>query len=297
MLVMLATLTSSGCTHIYFLALNGSAGKASATTVHPVPGQSLAMDIYQPAASAERAPVLVFFYGGRWQGGNRQDYAFVGKRLAAQGVVVMIPDYRLYPEVRFPTFVEDAAAAAAWAKKHAAEYGGDPDRVFLAGHSAGAHMVALLGTDARYFEAMNLKPRDFAGIIGMAGPYDFLPLTDDDLVDIFSDDPATQQASQPVNFADGDEPPFLLLHGGGDLLVWPLNSEHLKARLEAAGSPVRYVEYPGVGHIRILAAMRYAGLAPAQHDILQFVSGKRGAAEQSVSSISEGRSSTVQASE
>ncbi|MBD8527160.1 alpha/beta hydrolase [Pseudomarimonas arenosa] len=266
-----AVLFATGCTHLYFLALNGRADAQEVSTVQPIEGLPLGMDIYRPASTDTPAPVLVFFYGGRWQDGNREDYAFVGRRLAARGLLVMVPDYRLYPEVRFPAFVEDAAAIAAWAKANAARFGGDPNQIHLAGHSAGAHMVALVGTDARYLAAHDLKPSDLAGVIGLAGPYDFLPLTDDDLIDIFGDEPQAQQASQPVNFADGDEPPFLLLHGGSDLLVWPLNSEHLKAKLEAAGSPVRYIEYPGVGHIRILASLRYPGLAPTQQDILQFI--------------------------
>ena len=152
-------------------------------------------------------------------------------------------------------------------------------------------MVALLGTDARYLAAEGLRPTDFAGVIGLAGPYDFLPLTDDDLVDIFGSDGEQQRQSQPVNFANGDEPPFLLLHGAGDLLVWPRNSQHLKARLEAAGSPVQYIEYRGVGHIRILASLRYPGLAPTQDDILQFIS------QQSADRMAhEGAGSTTQGS-
>ena len=262
----------AGCTRLYFRTLNGGAPPLAPSTVQPIAGQPLRMDIYQPPQTTRPSAVLVFFYGGRWQSGSREQYAFVGRQLAAQGVLVMVPDYRLFPEVRFPEFVEDAAAIAAWVKRHAADYGGDPQRIFLSGHSAGAHMVALLGTDARYLAAEALKPTDFAGVIGLAGPYDFLPLTDDDLVEIFSSDSEQQRLSQPVNFADGDEPPFLLLHGAGDLLVWPRNSQHLKARLEAAGSPVQYNEYRGIGHIRILASLRYPGLAPTQDDILQFIS-------------------------
>lgn len=288
--VLTLCLLTSGCTHLYFLALNGNAGKTQPSSMQPLRGSALGVDIY-PAANGDRAaPVLIFFYGGRWQDGKREDYAFVGRKLAAEGLLVMVPDYRLYPEVRFPAFVEDAAAMAAWAKAHAAEFGGDPNRIFLAGHSAGAHMVALLGTDARYFAAHGLQPRDFAGVIGLAGPYDFLPLTDDDLVDIFGSDPARQRESQPVNFADGDEPPFLLLHGGSDLLVWPRNSQHLQARLQAAGSAVSYIEYPGVGHIRILASLRYPGLAPTQQDMLSFIADQTHAASNSAASDSAERS-------
>jgi acetyl esterase/lipase len=186
-------------------------------------------------------------------------------------VLAILPDYRLYPQVRFPAFVEDAAAAVAWARKHAAEFGGDPQRIFLAGHSAGAHMIALLGTDARYLAPHGLHPRDLRGVIGIAGPYDFLPLTADDLIDMFSSDPALQAQSQPVNFVDGDEPPFLLLHGDSDLLVWNRNSERLKARFDAIGGRAEHRVYPGVGHIRILASLRYPALAPTREHLLDFI--------------------------
>lgn len=265
----LCLLPLAGCTTLYFNALNAGTPVPAPITVQPVAGQALGMDIYRTTTA--KAPVVVFFYGGRWQRGARGEYGFVGERLAAEGVVAMLPDYRLYPQVRFPAFVEDAAAAVAWARQHAAEYGGDPERVFVAGHSAGAHMAALIGSDATYLAPHGLKPRDLAGVIGLAGPYDFLPLEDDDLIDMFGTDPAEQARSQPVNFIDGDEPPFLLLHGDADLLVWLRNSEHLKARFEAIGGQAELKPYRGIGHVRILAALRYPRLAPARADLLQFV--------------------------
>lgn len=267
----LCGLCASGCSTLYFQTLNAGTPVGGPEQVRPVPGQALAMDIYR--SQRPRAPVVVFLYGGRWQDGSRQQYGFVGERLAAEGVLAMVPDYRHYPEVRFPAFVEDAAAAVAWAKRHAREFGGDPERVFVAGHSAGAHIAALLGTDARYLGVHGLRPRDLAGVIGLAGPYDFLPLEDADLVEIFGTDPQAQAQSQPVNFVDGDEPPFLLLHGESDLLVWLANSQHLKQRFDEAGQQATLRSYAGIGHIRILAALRYPALATVRADLLDFVNG------------------------
>ena len=268
LILMLPWLT--GCVSGYFAALNRGSPPEPPRSLQFLPQQEVALDVFPGAGDGPR-PTLVFFYGGRWQDGRRQDYAFVGEQLAAAGITTVVADYRLYPEVRFPTFVEDAAAAVAWARRNAARINGREDALFVAGHSAGAHIVALLGSDPRYLAAHGMKPRDLAGVIGIAGPYDFLPLRADDLIDIFSDDPQKQASSQPVNHVDGDEPPFLLLHGASDLLVWARNSERLKARFEAIGAPVELKVYPGVGHIRILGSLRYPLLAPTRQDLIDFV--------------------------
>ncbi len=259
-----------GCVSTYFAVLNRGEAPEQTRSLSFLPGADIGLDVY-PVAGAGKAPVLVFFYGGRWQGGERADYAFVGEQLAEAGIVTVVADYRLYPEVRFPTFVEDAAAAVAWARDNAARFGGNADSLFVAGHSAGAHIAALIGTDPRYLAAHQLRPADLAGVIGIAGPYDFLPLRADDLIDIFGTDPAQQAASQPVNHVDGDEPPFLLLHGESDLLVWTLNSRRLKARFDAIDGKAELRTYPGVGHVRILGSLRYALLAPTREDLIAFV--------------------------
>jgi acetyl esterase/lipase len=183
----------------------------------------------------------------------------------------MVVDYRHGPAVPFPAFVEDVAAAVRWTRDHARDYGGDPAKIFLAGHSAGAHIAALVAADARYLRAVGLAPRELAGVIGIAGPYDFAPITDPDLRRIFGDTPAQWAASQPIEFVDGDEPPFLLLHGDDDKTVWPRNSERLAAKLRAAGVAVDYRTYPGLGHVRILSAFRFPSLAPTLDDTAAFV--------------------------
>jgi len=135
------------------------------------------LDAYLPAAGASRAPVVLFFYGGAWRSGDRADYLFVGEALASRGIVALVADYRLYPEVRFPAFVADAALAAAWAVTHAAQFGADPGRLFVMGHSAGAYNAAMIALDRSYLAAADADPAAIRGLIGLAGPYDFLPLS------------------------------------------------------------------------------------------------------------------------
>jgi acetyl esterase/lipase len=164
----------------------------------------------------------------------------------------------------------DTARAVAWARDNAGRLGGDPTRVFVMGHSAGAHIVALLATDARYLASVGLSPKDLAGVVAVSGPYDFLPLTDPELWEVFGEE-ADWPQSQPVNFADGDEPPFLLLHGTDDRIVWARNSERLQAKLQAAGSSARYVPVAGSGHIGILLSLRREAPSPALAETLRFL--------------------------
>jgi acetyl esterase/lipase len=277
-----AAVALAGCESTFFSLLNAGPTPDGVVVernqAYEETGEQL--DVYRPDTGAA-APIVVFFYGGRWQGGSRREYSFVGKALASRGIVAVLPDYREYPAVRFPVFVEDAARAVAWARAHAAANGGDPRRLFVAGHSAGAHIAALIGTDARYLSAVGLAPRDLAGVIAIAGPHDFLPITDADIAEIFGP-PERYPQSQPINFVDGDEPPFLLLHGRDDDLVRPRESESLAAKLQAAGVPCELRIYPDVGHIRILAAMdlSYRRLAPTLDDVAGFVARTRAGATQ-----------------
>jgi len=235
-------------------------------------GERRSLDVYRPR-NAYGAALCVFYYGGGWEGGSKESYTFVAAALAARGIVTVVPDYRVYPEVRFPEFLADAAQAARWAKDHAIELGADPDRIVLAGHSAGAHIAAMLTLDPQWLDAVGLEPRrNLAGLVGIAGPYDFLPLQSRTLKSIFG--PAEQLArTQPINFVKGGEPPTLLLAGGLDLSVDPRNSERLAARLEAAGSEVTAIEYPWIGHALVLGAvarpLRF--FAPTLRDTSDFI--------------------------
>ena len=232
------------------------------------------VDVYAPEG-ASGAPVVVFLYGGTWSGGDRAMYRFVGMALASGGAVCMVPDYRVFPEVRFPDFMTDAAKAVAWARDNAAAHGGDPDRLVLMGHSAGAHMATLLALDDRHLGAQGLRPADtLRGVVGLAGPYDFLPLTSANLRAIFGAESAWP-ASQPVNFAAPGAPRMLLATGEADLTVLPRNTERLAARLRDTGNTVQAVTYPGIGHREIIGAFAPAlrFLAPVREDVLRFVVG------------------------
>lgn len=236
----------------------------------PHPRQKL--DVYAPRA-ARGLPVIVFFYGGRWKQGGRRQYALLARRLAALDAVVVVPDYRLYPQVRFPTFVEDGAAAVDWALSHAAGLGGDPDRFYLMGHSAGAHIGALLALDARYLAVHGRSPAALAGFIGLAGPYDFLPFQSEELADTFG--PAEgHAASQPIHHVDGRNPPFLLLHGSKDKVVGPGNSKRLWRRIEACGGRARMVFLEQANHVNILWGLLLpfpAHLAGIRREVARFV--------------------------
>ena len=235
-------------------------------------GDRHGIDVYAPDG-AEQAPVVVFLYGGSWVGGDRGMYRFLGASLAAAGVVCMVPDYRVWPEVGFPGFVQDAAQAVAWARRNAAAHGGAADRLVLMGHSAGAHIATLLALDDNYLAAEGLRPATAVrGVVGLAGPYDFLPLRSPTLQAIFGPESGWAE-TQPVNHVAPGAPPMLLATGDADSMVLPLNTESLAARLRAVDNPVRTVTYPGLGHREIIGAfssgLRF--LAPVRRDVLRFV--------------------------
>jgi acetyl esterase/lipase len=233
-------------------------------------GERGRLDVYGPRRADEgsKLPVIVFFYGGSWSSGAKEGYGFVGRALAAQGFLVAIPDYRLVPEVRFPGFVEDGAAAVKWVRANAARYGGDPDRLVLAGHSAGAYNAAMLALDPQWLGADRAAVKGFAGL---AGPYDFLPLTDAATIAAFSRAP-DPRATQPINFASAGDPPALLLVAGEDRLVYPRNSIGLGARLRQAGVPADVKTYKGLGHVGILTAISkpLRGKGPVLRDLAGF---------------------------
>lgn len=230
----------------------------------PDPRQRL--DLYQSQRPAERSCTVVFFYGGSWDSGSRADYLFVGQALAEAGHTAIIPDYRVWPQVRFPAFVDDGAAAVRWAADR-----GDGRPLVVMGHSAGAHIALMLATDTPYLARAGVDRAALAGAIGVAGPYDFLPLTSPRLVEIFGrrDDPATQ----PITFARAPLPPALLIHGLDDRTVLPRNSERLAAAWRRAGAPVELRLYPGVDHVDAIAAMAglLRGRAPTRADVVDWL--------------------------
>lgn len=273
-LALLSALLLPACSSVFFAGLNATSSRTGVleqrdqTFAAELP---LALDVYRPPG-AQALPVVVFFHGGSWKTGTRGQYAWVGRALARQGVVAVVPDYRKSPQVGLDGFMGDAARATAWAQRHAAALGGDPRRVLVMGHSAGGHIAALLATDAHWLRDAGLPPHTLCGAVGLAGPYDFLPLTDPDLRAVFGDDPAQQRRSQPVAFVDGGAPPMLLLQGDADRVVQPRNAVALETALVAAGVPVQRRSYAGVGHLGLLLALRRAPAASAPlRDALGFI--------------------------
>jgi acetyl esterase/lipase len=229
------------------------------------------LDLYVPDKLSGPAPVLLFFYGGSWTGGSKARYFAFGQAFASKGIITAVADYRLYPQVRYPAFVEDGAHALAWLHTHAGKYGGDTGRLFLAGHSAGAYIAVMLAADRRYLTAAGLDPASVRGVIGIAGPYDFLPLKDDELIAIFEG--ANRPETQPIHYIDGLRPPMLLETGMEDTIVSPANTSRLAARLRSIGSPVEERQYSGIGHIGIILSL-LPGLRGRTHlysDMLTFV--------------------------
>ena len=229
------------------------------------------LDVYRPR-HATQAPMVVFFYGGSWQSGTRDLYAFLGNALAAQGLVAVVPDYTVFPEARFPQFLEDAARAVAVARAHAAHWGADPRRLVLMGHSAGAHIAAMLAFDRQWLDAVGLDAqRDVAGLVGLAGPYDFLPIESRVLLEIFGG--AERAETQPISFVTGREAPALLVTARRDTLVSPDNTARFAARIRAMGGRVEERAYGRVNHFTLIGAFApgLSLLAPVKRDVDDFV--------------------------
>ena len=241
------------------------------------PGDRHALDVYAMPGGAGR-PVVVFIYGGSWDSGSKKDYAFVGEALAKHGYVVFVPDYRLYPQVRWPDFLQDNALAVRWAKDHAAQFGGDPSKLVLMGHSAGAYDAVDLGVDTRWLSAVGLDPgRDVTALVGLSGPYDFLPLHTKELRTIFGPE-ASRPDTQPINHVTGREPPMLLITGDKDTTVEPGNSDRMAAKVTAAGGKVQVIHYPSLDHVRTVGALAdpLTFLAPVRRDVFQFIDAQTG---------------------
>ena len=215
------------------------------------------LDIYLPKSANQSTTlkkVIIFYYGGNWDSGERADYKFAAEALVSHGYIVVIPDYRVYPEVLFPGFMADPVSAAKWVKANIKKYNGDANKVFLAGHSAGAHIAVMMAINPEYLAVASLKPNDFVGVIGLAGPYDFLPLTSERLKVIFGAE-AQRWKSQPINFVDGKNPPLFLAIGTKDNTVWPRNSINLTKKIKENNGLVEMHEFAGYGHIDMVAKL------------------------------------------
>ena len=233
------------------------------------------LDIYRPSSKAPAAgwPVVVFFYGGSWTDGERADYKFVGAALAARGVLTLVADYRLYPEVRYPDFLSDSALALRHSLEQATALGGNPKRVFVMGHSAGGYNAAMLALDARWLRAVGHAPAELAGFIGLAGAYDFLPMTNPDAQPVFFH-PNYPAGTQPLQYASPASPRSFLGAAKTDTLINPQrNTVGLATRLQAAGVPVTLKLYDRVNHLTLVGAMAapLRWLAPVLDDVTTFI--------------------------
>jgi len=250
----------------------GEGGRRVASGVAFTP--ELKLDVYAPphVAKGARLPVVIFFYGGGWVSGSRGGYGFAGSAYAGQGFVTVVPDYRLVPGVRFPSFVQDSAMAVKWTRDHIADYGGDPNRIAVAGHSAGAYNAAMIALDGHYLRDVGVDPKTIRSAALLAGPYDFLPLDEQRGRDALGAWPRPEE-TQPIHFAHAGGPPMLLAAGTADTVVKPGNSERLAARLTQLGVPVELRLYPGKSHVDLVKSLSkpFRGTTPALADSAAFM--------------------------
>lgn len=208
------------------------------------------LDVYAPRGDGPY-PTLVFFYGGGWDSGSRDLYGWAAQALAAQGFVVVLPDYRLVPQALFPAFIEDAATATAKGAEVVERYGGDPARLGVLGHSAGAHLAMMIALDRRYMAAVG-QPGLIKAAAGLAGPYDFLPLDVAASRNAFGRAP-DPTLTQPVTFVRPDAPPLWLGHGTADTVVHDEDTVILDQRIRAVGGRSEAKLYPGLDHADLIA--------------------------------------------
>jgi acetyl esterase/lipase len=236
------------------------------------------LDIWAPNDMARAPlPVVIFWYGGGWAKGDRTSYAFAGRALAKAGFLVVIPDYRKVPQVRFPAFLDDGAEAVLWVQANIAQHGGDPARVALMGHSAGAYQAVMLALDAQRLTAVGVAPDFIKAGVGLSGPYDFHPFTSDRAVAAMSQWPRPEE-TQPITYARADAPPLLLVTSDGDETVRPKNANNLGAKLKALGATADVKNYGPLDHEEIVMALSvpFRGKGPVLADAVAFLNAHLG---------------------
>ncbi len=264
----LGALALAGCNALSLVDAVTPRGGYTATLNQPYgtdPRQRL--DVYRPAGPDDASrPVVLFFYGGNWKEGSKNDYRFIGQSLATAGYVTIVADYRLYPAVAFPGFVEDGAAATAWSAAHLLKPDGSPRRIVLMGHSAGAYIAAMLAVDGRY---LGPNRKLIEAWVGLAGPYQFVPNEENGRI-LASPDGRPNMAADA---ADKDTPPAFLLVAGDDEIVGPVNADKLEAKLESLGVPVVRKTYPGVHHATLVGGLgsSFGFIGPIRADVVAYL--------------------------
>ncbi|PYC20925.1 esterase [Pseudomonas jessenii] len=270
----LLMLALSACSPVKVLnALTPSQTYAKTTGIAYGDDPRQKLDVYVPRHALAGAPVVVFFYGGSWNSGSRDDYTFVGEALASRGIVAVVADYRLYPQVRYPLFLEDSARAVAWTRTHIREFSGNAQRMYLMGHSSGGYNAAMLALDANLLGAVGMSPKDLRGWIGLAGPYDFLPIENPDVRPVFFW-PLSPPQSQPINHVSRGAPPALLIAASRDDLVDPArNTAGLARKMREVGVSVQDLYYSRPSHITLVATLSrpLRGLAPVLDQVVGFI--------------------------
>ena len=277
-IIALATVVTVGAAQAFSLSglLSTLVAESAGETTRGIaygPGPRQRLDVYRPVAGQERRPIVVFYYGGGWISGDRATYAFVGGALAARGYTTVIPDYRVFPEVRFPAFLDDAAAAYRWTSETLANGCGGPRPVIVVGHSAGAYIAAMVALDRRLTSRDGAPLAQPAALIGLAGPYAFDPTTWPSTKTIFGAAVGAPDSARPIAFARPSAPAALLLHGRSDSTVQLYNSRDLASALTSKGNTVVHKEYDGIGHsglvMALAAPLRWRG--PVLADVLAFI--------------------------
>lgn len=254
-------------------AMGGGLGVEKAGDAIAFGSHGQRLDIWRPTQRGRHPlPVLIFWYGGGWVKGTREAYAFAARAYAKQGFLVVVPDYRKVPAVRFPAFLEDGAQAVRWTRDHVGGFGGDPDRIAIAGHSAGAYTVAMLTLDPRWLRAQGVDPSIIKAAVGLCGPYDFYPFTDRRAIDAMQGVPYPK-LTQPIHFARADAAPMLLVSAGDDVEVRAHNANNLTSRLRALHGRVTHIDYPGLSHENVAMALSvpFRGKEPVLADSVHFL--------------------------
>ena len=245
-------------------------------------GERNKLNIWVPTGTkkTDKLPVLVWLYGGGWYSGARDDYGFAGRAFARQGFIVVIPDYRIVPDGHWPDFLHDSAAAVAWTDAHIGNYGGDPDRIALAGHSAGAYNAVMIALDPQWMRAAGSDALVIRGVAALAGPYDFAPFEKGGRADVAMGDIRPVERTQPVAFVRADAPPLWLGHGTDDTVVRVRNSQRLTAAMHKVGGSAQLREYDGLSHNDLVMALTkplaYKGpILPEMTDFLRGATARR----------------------